>query len=168
MAGRTSNGANPRKKTRFVEIGYIYLDFNVLSQNFASKSFPPTSPLANINIQEHSIFNLFPAPMENDESVYFLVGLILNNMSNLILLTTSIILVRKRKNAITILILIANILAFVFFWISVFGVRIAAQKNGTEGLLKFNQFVNTVGPLPHILFSIGLLLFVVKHLKKMN
>ncbi|WP_420322847.1 hypothetical protein [Flagellimonas sp.] len=104
--------------------------------------------------------------MENDESIYFLVGLILNNLASLMLLVTSIILVRKRKSAITILILIANIMAFVFFWISIVGIRIVAQNSGTEGLLKFNYIVNTVGPLPQILFSIGLLLFAVKYFKK--
>ena len=103
--------------------------------------------------------------MDNNESFYLIVNLVLYNIANLIFVVASIILVRKVKNIATILILIGNILCLFFFWLSFVGIRIAAQT-GSEGFIKFNQIMSFIGPFPTVLSGIGLLLFVVRYLKR--
>lgn len=103
--------------------------------------------------------------MEDNQYIFFALGGLMHGITHMAVIIACIILVIKQKNGATILMLIASILTLLFSLGSIVWNQIAA-RNGAESLVKATKIISVVGALPYILFAIGLLFFVIKHVKK--
>ena len=102
--------------------------------------------------------------MEN-HTFFYAAGGILNGIAQLVVLIACIVLVIKQKSGSTLMMLVAQILGI---FVSVAGLTwttISAQL-GPESVLRASKTMALMGPLPHILFAIGLLWFVYSNVKK--
>ncbi|KQC28848.1 hypothetical protein [Flagellimonas eckloniae] len=95
--------------------------------------------------------------MEYLES-YFVFGGILKIIGQLLFLIGCIVLVLKKKNKGTVLMLIGAILSILFALASFLLTSIAVGK-GTTFLARATVILNSIGQFPLILVGIGLLLF---------
>ena len=93
--------------------------------------------------------------MQND-SILFSAGAILHSISHILVLTACIILVIKHRTLPLILMLVAQILVIVFSMGSVVWMALSAE-HGTESLMRATKINAILGPLPYILFGVGML-----------
>ncbi len=103
--------------------------------------------------------------MENHEVLYLTGGLI-NCIFQLVLIVACAILLSKKRNLATVLMFLGSLLSLLAFGLSFFGNTIIAQQGGAEGLVQFSAIVSIVGQIPHILFAIGFLLFILQKVKE--
>ena len=102
--------------------------------------------------------------MGNFELYYYFSG-ILNTLGKIILLIACIVLYVKQRNGASIMMLVGAVLTIVFAILGFIWNLLAAQV-GPESVVKINGIINIIGQLPYILFTIGLLLFCINHIKK--
>ncbi|MBR9853534.1 MAG: hypothetical protein GYB37_03005 [Algicola sp.] len=102
--------------------------------------------------------------MANYEA-YFMVGGVLTALGKLILVLASGILFTKQRNLGTTLMFLGSVLSIVFSLGTLLLTTFSAQA-GQESVIKANALGSLLTPLPYILFAIGLLLFVIKQVKK--
>lgn len=102
--------------------------------------------------------------MANYEA-YFMVGGVLTALGKLILVLASGILFTKQRNLGTTLMFLGSVLSIVFSLGTLLLTTFSAQA-GPESVIKANALGSLLMPLPYILFAIGLLLFVIKQVKK--
>ncbi|GMN09148.1 hypothetical protein MTsPCn9_03960 [Croceitalea sp. MTPC9] len=100
-----------------------------------------------------------------DINPIYIIGGIIGFLAQLALLAICILLVYKRKNGATIIMLIGSIL-IVLSHVSNLIWPIIASRNGPENLAKSVMVLNFLGTIPYIVFTIGFGLFVIKHIKK--
>ncbi|MDC6364992.1 MULTISPECIES: hypothetical protein [Flavobacteriaceae] len=103
--------------------------------------------------------------MDNTHTIFYAAGGVLNGIAQLIVLIACIVLVIKQKSGATILMLIAQILGL-FFSIGGFAWTGLSAQLGPESVLYASKMTAVLSPIPHILFAIGLLLFVFHKVKK--
>ncbi len=103
--------------------------------------------------------------MENSHALSFAIGGILSTLAQIAVIIGCIILVTKQKNGATILMLAASILSL-FFAIGNFSWTLVASRYGPDSILSWSKIAALIGPLPYILFAVGLLLFAINHVKK--
>ncbi len=102
--------------------------------------------------------------MENLE-IYFALGAILSAIGQLLFVLGCIILVIKQKNSGTILMLIGSILNILFSLGSYIWTIFAARQSA-EAVAQSTVLQSIVGRIPFIVIAVGLLLYVVAHVKK--
>ncbi|MCL6265632.1 hypothetical protein [Flagellimonas myxillae] len=103
--------------------------------------------------------------MEDSNMLFYGLGSFLGALAQLAVIVGCIVLVGKRKNTATILMLVASIFSL-FFMIGNMLWSVIAGQYGTEAILTWSKLAAVLGPLPYILFAIGLLLYAVNHVKK--
>ena len=105
--------------------------------------------------------------METDHTIFYAAGGVLNGIAQLIVLIACIVLVIKQKSGSTILMLIAQIMG-IFVSIGGFTWTALSAQLGSESVLRASKLMALMGPIPHILFAVGLLWFVLSKVKKRN
>ncbi|NAY90678.1 hypothetical protein GTQ34_01995 [Muricauda sp. JGD-17] len=103
--------------------------------------------------------------MENTDTLMFAAGGLLNGIAYLVIIVACILLVAKRKTGATVLMLASQLLGLLFFVASFAWTTISAHQ-GAESLVKTSKIIAMLGPLPHLLFAVGLLWFVFTLVKK--
>ncbi|MEM7486970.1 MAG: hypothetical protein AAF348_17320 [Bacteroidota bacterium] len=103
--------------------------------------------------------------MEESHTLFFAIGGILNTLGQLMIIIGCILLTIKQKNIGTIIMLIASILSL-FFMIGSFTGNFIAGQYGVDSILSWSKIISVLGPLPYILFAIGLLIYAVKYVDK--
>ncbi len=103
--------------------------------------------------------------MDNSQTFIYAIGSLLGVLGQIVVIIACIILISKKKNPATVLMLIASILALVVTVLNFSGNMIAAH-NGVDSVLTWSKIFALIGPLPYVLFAIGLMLFVTNHIKK--
>ncbi|WP_435622669.1 hypothetical protein [Flagellimonas sp.] len=102
--------------------------------------------------------------MENYEFLHLLSGFI-STIFQLVVIVGCILLLSKSRNLATVLMLVGSVLSLFFSLFSVLGTSFMASQ-GAENLVQGIAIMGVVGQIPHILFALGLLLYVIKHVKK--
>ena len=105
--------------------------------------------------------------MENSDTLFFATGGFLNGIAYLLVIVACVVLVLKRKSGPAILMLASQLLALLFF-VGSFVVTAVSARQSAETLVSTTKIMALLGPLPHILFAIGLLWFAVSLAKKEN
>ncbi|MGW9686572.1 hypothetical protein [Flagellimonas sp. 2504JD1-5] len=103
--------------------------------------------------------------MDYNDSIYYALGSLLYGIANLLIIVACIFLVIKHKNIGAILMLIGSISILLFSILNMIWTQFAA-RDGSESLLQATKIMNIAGPLPNVLFAIGLLLLAVRYIKK--
>ncbi len=101
----------------------------------------------------------------SDIEPLFIFGGILRGLAQLVMLIICIVLVYKKKNTATLLMLIGSILTILFYVANIAWPLISASS-GTESLAKSVAILNVLGNIPYLVFILGFILFVIKHVKK--
>ncbi|WP_298999132.1 hypothetical protein ACOKFD_04665 [Flagellimonas sp. S174] len=104
--------------------------------------------------------------MKDYEILYLTSGVISTIFQLVIIVATGILLFKKRSVA-TGLMFVGSLLSVAFYGFSLFGSTLVARQ-GAEDLVKFNAIFSIVNQIPHILFAVGLLLFIIQYTKKEN
>ena len=102
--------------------------------------------------------------MKNFEFLY-LIGGIISLVLQFLTIVACALLFSKNRTLGTILMLLGSFLTVIFYGLSIFGTQLMAQK-GAEQVTKTSGLFNLLGQIPHFLFVLGLLLFIVKYRKK--
>ncbi|SHG24469.1 hypothetical protein [Flagellimonas flava] len=105
--------------------------------------------------------------MDDSQTLIFALGSLLGTLGQLAVIIACIILVSKRKNTATILMLVGSVLGLVFTVLNLSG-NILAANGGVESLMTWTKIFALLGPLPYILFGIGLLFYAISFVKKGN
>lgn len=105
--------------------------------------------------------------MDNSQTFIYAIGSLLGVLGQIVVIIACIILISKKKNPATMLMLIASILALVVTILNFSGNIIAAQA-GVDSVLTWSKIFALIGPLPYVLFAIGLILFATNHVKKLE
>ncbi len=105
--------------------------------------------------------------METNQYIHFIISGLINGFAHLAVIAACIIIVIKQKNSASILMLVASILTLLFSVGSIIWNKIAAY-NGAESLVQATKIISILGAIPYILFALGLLLFAVKHVKRLS
>ena len=103
--------------------------------------------------------------MDYSDSIYYALGSLLYGITNLLVIIACIVLVVKHKNIGTILMLIGSVSILLFSILNIVWTQLAARES-SESLLQATRLMSIIGPLPNTLFAVGLILFVVRYLKK--
>ncbi|RDY61295.1 hypothetical protein [Flagellimonas nanhaiensis] len=103
--------------------------------------------------------------METNHTFFFAAGGVLNGIAQLVVLIACIILVIKQKSGSTIMMLVAQILG-IFVSVGGFTWTALSAQVDPESVLTASKTMALLGPLPHILFAIGLIWFVYSNVKK--
>lgn len=103
--------------------------------------------------------------MEDSTALFYGLGSLLSTLAQLAVILGCIVLINKQKNSATILMLVASVLSFFFAIGNIIWSMITAQY-GTESILTWSKIAAVLGPLPYVLFAIGLLLYAVNHVKR--
>ncbi|PRX54477.1 hypothetical protein [Flagellimonas meridianipacifica] len=104
--------------------------------------------------------------MKDYEILYLTGGVISTILQLVVIVATGILLFKKRSLAAG-LMFIGSLLTVLFYGFSLFGSTLVARQ-GAEDLVKFNAIFSIVNQIPHMLFAIGLLLFIIGYVKKGN
>ena len=96
--------------------------------------------------------------MDNSDTIFFAAGGLLNGIAYLLIIAACVTLVIKRKSGPTILMLASQVLAL-FFYVGSFAATTISASQSAETLVSTTKIMALLGPLPHILFAIGLLWF---------
>ena len=102
--------------------------------------------------------------MENYELLYLTTGLI-STIFQLIVIVGCVLLLSKIKSLATVLMFVGSMLSLLFFGFSFLGTSFMARQ-GAERLVEGIAIMGVLGQIPHILFAMGLLLYVIKYVKK--
>nr|WP_299388864.1 hypothetical protein [Allomuricauda sp.] len=103
--------------------------------------------------------------MEDSYTFIYALGSILGTLAQLVVIVGCIVLVSKKKNPATIIMLVGSILSLLVSILNFSGTFIAAQYS-TDSILTWTKFFAILWPLPYILFAIGLLWYAVNYVKK--
>ncbi|WP_431121638.1 hypothetical protein [Flagellimonas flava] len=103
--------------------------------------------------------------MDDSYTLFFALGSILGTVAQLAVIIGCIVLVSKQKNAGTLLMLIGSILTLVFNILNFSGSLFAGHR-GADSVLSWTKMFAVIGPLPYILFGIGLLVYAIGHVRK--
>ena len=103
--------------------------------------------------------------MDNSDTLFFAAGGLLNGIAHLLIIIACVVLVIKRKSGPAVLMLAAQVLALLFYVGSLAWTTFAARQ-GAESLVQTSKILAMLGPLPHILFAVGLLWLAISLVKK--
>lgn len=103
--------------------------------------------------------------MEDSYTLIYALGSILGSLAQVLVIIGCIVLVSKKKNPATILMLVGSILSLVVTVLNFSGTFVAAQ-HGTDSILTWTKVFAILGPLPYIMFSVGLMLYAINYAKK--
>ncbi|WP_222984420.1 hypothetical protein [Flagellimonas meishanensis] len=103
--------------------------------------------------------------MDNNDTFIFAAGGLLNGIAHVLVIAACVVLMIKRKSGPTLLMLASQLLALIFFIGSFLWTTFSARQ-GTEELVRTSKIIAALGPLPHLLFALGLLWFAVQLSKR--
>ena len=103
--------------------------------------------------------------MDDSYTLFFALGSILGTLAQLAVIVACIILVSKQKNGGTLLMLIGSILTLVFNILNFSGTLLAGNL-GADSILSWTKIFAVIGPIPYILFGVGLLIYAIHHVRK--
>ena len=102
--------------------------------------------------------------MENYELLHILSGFT-STIFQLVIIVGCILLLSKSRNLATVLMLGGSVLSLLFSLFSFLGTSLMARQSA-ERLVEGIAIMGVLGQIPHILFAMGLLLYVIKYVKK--
>ena len=100
-----------------------------------------------------------------DFEILYLTGGVISTIFQLVIIVATGMLLFKKRSLASGLMFVGSLFSILFYGFSFLGTTLMARQ-GAESLVKFNGIFSIVNQIPHILFAIGLLLFVIQYLKK--
>ncbi|MEM9363265.1 MAG: hypothetical protein AAGA43_11545 [Bacteroidota bacterium] len=100
-----------------------------------------------------------------DFEVFYLTSGVISTIFQLVAVVATGMLLFKKRSLATGLMFFGSLFSIVFYGFSFLGTTLMARQ-GAESVVKFNAIFSIINQIPHILFAIGLLLFVIQYLKR--
>lgn len=100
-----------------------------------------------------------------DDTFLLSIGPLLHTIANILVLVACIILVTKHRTIPNIIMLVAQIFIIFFSIGSIVWFALSAE-HGTESLIRATKINSIIGPLPYIVFAIGMIWHAIQ--TKMN